>query len=463
MKRSVILFTALFLFLGMVCLPITAITDSQKEKIGIYEETLYGDPLYAEGARGGMTLTYDENLFWNLEYDLGRSGMAEADFTYKAFEPTVTTIRTSNFSIDIILSFGVASSGEISPDLNEYPDTPMLPAFDIAENMPANSTDVRTVRLSDYYEYLPLNVSYYSNQMTNTPHSEIQQLFSDFFKIPCHDSLLMEYTVKTNEAGQLYSVDATPINFGGGDDWYDMYTANYMYASCEDGIYFTFYVKTPYEDSSAPGLAKDALYYFSHEDMSIKAVCRMDIEDSDIISMIFWNESELLLLAEAPDGSMTFYNFDTDTHEFLQKIELDEVRPTSEDMYSSPLPIKCENGVMFISDKGSLHFFERRGNRFEEKITHVFNDFYSSRDDFFNSVDSSLTAISYNSEKNILVTLSAVDCFSNHKVYGAAFGQNGLLYLGVYSTDLECHSSYNFDYNKRIRLYRDRVGYVSAE
>ena len=234
MKRALLMAVVLFLMAPAVYMAAGRLMDRQKEDIVVTESTYYGDVQAAEGLCLEMQVIDERNnghLSWDISYPLG-SGKARIDFSFFGTGKTVPSTQTSRISMWNSSHWGLGKAGNGS-DISFDPEDAPLPETvkAVAEMTGAGERRTETVRLADYYEYYPVDLTVESNAsiIPKTSYgykahrvyydddiysplffegdyertSDCLGYFTDFFHIPVSEEAFLSITIEKDEAGEI--------------------------------------------------------------------------------------------------------------------------------------------------------------------------------------------------------------------------------------------------------------------
>ena len=241
MRKALVFTLIIFILAAFVIGYAFAAIDSSCDKLDFAEETLAGDPAYADGLNVEYLLHYDSHNMWknHLILDSDADGgfrSAHSDFSYsrKEMEDYSTDVDWARLSGYVDRQF-TRYSIIYGDSMNDH-----LPDFikDYAENMAPDTASDYTFRLKDIYEYYPIffmasipgysydsslvwEYEYYMNQykngertgnipLTEEALNSVKQFayINEFFKIPVLDDEYAVASVYKDKNGN-YDVDIT--------------------------------------------------------------------------------------------------------------------------------------------------------------------------------------------------------------------------------------------------------------
>ena len=226
MRRSLILLLVLAVLAAAVFAAGGAAVRGQGDDVTLTEERWFGDPAAAEGLTVTADTTVVNRLHWNTVLTLGAEPAWETDFRYTAVQERQPGTVTPSFYLYAPGGFSMSTSGSIDPeDPGFRVDFGVLAepvAAAIARAEPGK-TQVITLDLADYWEYLPVLCDY-------TPPAGVEIVTEDafgilgsgmstalwpdaaeFFRIPM-DGLRAEIRVESYEDGGVYGVEFNAVS-----------------------------------------------------------------------------------------------------------------------------------------------------------------------------------------------------------------------------------------------------------
>lgn len=219
MKTALALLLALSILTGGLLAGGSSAVLEERDAVTIRAETLYGDPAAAEGIRV-TTYTGDDqrHLFWRA--DLPADRPEETAITYAFSQLAKRDDYPSGSDADLRLNLpnvGLSSSHPLeAAELG-----PLAPLLEVARDAGADEDHPLTLRVGDYLDWLPLNVSVDWGGVHNYSDEEspITRLFRDYFRIPVPENLTAEVSVETGRNGEIYV--------------YNCYTSGYYGLDCD--------------------------------------------------------------------------------------------------------------------------------------------------------------------------------------------------------------------------------------
>jgi len=237
MRKSLICLVVLLVLSVTVLAAGHTNTTGQQTAVRITESTVLGDAAAAEGLELQVTANYERYLYWDTTY------AAAADPTYETEFAFYPGRRDREQSYAEILDFQTASlnygMGGNDIDLEGYESNEDMrheammvkPAIDLASRTEAWETKTEVFRLRDYYDNFKMRGEIRLRDVYIWDDEWVES-FTDYFRIPVPDDLMVQVTVMKNAMGQICDVDLCDV---------DKTSSYYAYASSvlvDDHFYF---------------------------------------------------------------------------------------------------------------------------------------------------------------------------------------------------------------------------------
>ncbi len=319
------------------------------DRVMFTEECVYGDPHAADTLSVSSHVTWSHHLFWDMKQTLGTDPAPITKCSFTAANPYTTYVgEGSHFRMESVIAYGFSVSGVVSGMDDKY-TMPGLSAVysEMYESAKVGEEISRHVRIADYYDYYPLDLSFYlpgtvvSNNDVDLslPSAEIESIllrekgseryvtyrFLEYFRIPiiAGEERILTMTKGTG-SGVSWGYDYA------GDDTYSLYSVS---AITDNTCYFTFNTLTnkgvPVDTSLLPD--GYGIFAFSYG----KGTASHTGIDADSLSMVYplplgctvydliYDEQtgKLLLVLGAEDGICLQW-IDRDTMECTKEILL---------------------------------------------------------------------------------------------------------------------------------------------
>ena len=219
MKTALALLLALSVLTGGLLAGAASAVLEERDAVTIRAETLYGDPAAAEGIRVTAYTGDDQrHLFWRA--DLPADRPEEASITYAFSQLAKRDDYPSVSDTDLRINLPNVGMSSSSP-LEEAELGPLAPLLEVARDAGADEDHPLTLRVGDYLDWLPLEVSVDWGGVRNysDEYSPLTILFRDYFRIPVPENLTAEVSVETGGNGEIYG--------------YNCYTSGYYGLECD--------------------------------------------------------------------------------------------------------------------------------------------------------------------------------------------------------------------------------------
>lgn len=414
---------------------ITAITvdiNKNKDTVTYTEKTLYGDAYFANGAVIQTSSAYQNHLVWDSVYTIGEKSQTNFSFYYthhyKSKNINVTPLffdNTASFSLD--LDMPASEQSGLSKIVREF--------YDSLKYGEEKST---TVKLSDYYEYYPLEINLHlqnlnlnisedsfasGNSLYSVSEQNEKKIYEDicsFFKIPVLENEYVDIYVSKHSTG------TTGIGFGYTDKNADHYSMNTYSVYNENAIYFTISNLTEngatVDFSHVPG--GYGIYVLPYDRSTVqteKLALAYSLDESVTVETMELQEDKLLLtLTEKGFSYLEIIDLSTMTQ--LQKIKL--IDDTPHVIYTE------KDFVVYIFDEKIAVLEEKNGLYSMAFITDIFPMTVDSLFYFRSSA-----SLAFDGKRLIIADNDSTSykCGFNVLVYT----DEGLKYFGSYESSLD--------------------------
>ena len=218
MRKSWIIMAVLLALSVTLIVSAVVVMADQHDTIVVQEQTLRGDPAAAEGLTIVSKVLSGRHLVWETTYQAGSDPRPKTAFSYHDQAQYPVSEAEGWFTLDIAgINYGMSGTVDLEAAVNldnyeehGFHNNMLLPALDVSKEVKANEELTKQVRLSDYYEYFPVDANYslINPAMRYRGNSlMLYKFFNDYFRIPVPEELLVDVTVSKDEAGQVYNVD----------------------------------------------------------------------------------------------------------------------------------------------------------------------------------------------------------------------------------------------------------------
>ncbi len=361
MKKSIFIFALLLLISAGSIIAVHALIYPEKDNIALKETVLYGDKSAAYGLYAKTELDSDNHLFWTTECDIGAANDVVTDFTFShkaqqhfyESESTAISLYTSS-------NFGYQGGVETENIKNEAIKA-------VIANTAAGKTHTEQIRLKDYYDFFPLNISidfktgnsdssiaysyfrdeleFWGDEYLDDLNNNLYEDFVNFFRFPVPNNYMQKITVGKDDKGNV--IDISLESFIRSDDEKASGKAEATYESSaiymatvsaitENACYFTFVLDDSSVDMSfiPGGYGIYCLPFEVVEDNADSALNRVKIhsenlkmiyalsEDAKVESLNVSADGSKLLLLTEENESFVLTVLDAKTFNELQNIEI---------------------------------------------------------------------------------------------------------------------------------------------
>ncbi len=369
MKKSLCIFVIIFAAALAGFLFAFHQIDSERENVVITEEVISGDPVWAQGMTLEFLSHWSSHALWDTKYTIG-SGETVTEFSFEEDEILWPRSQSEYFQSDIITNFGTAvdaSATTASAAVDIYNMWLSEILEDVASRAEAGETHVERVRLIDYYDYMPIDVSALSGERNVSFYSNGVDDFSEFFRVPVREDDVVEISITKNPGGLIVDVQCNQTTGRLGVD------STYYYG--EEGCFFTFacidYVTMEYADA---GENRGLLYVpYLHEkygydtlDMErMKKVC--ELQENTLPCQLLWDEEgDALYMVSKRKDAYQLSVYDVTGTDVALRQELTVLEKESSDELPGWGNMTVENdGILLKWTDGSFSFVTERDGKCE--------------------------------------------------------------------------------------------------
>lgn len=458
MKRLLSLIAVLAVLSAAAVTAMSFSLGSQKDKVVITENVIFGDSTYANGLTMRILSTYQNHIYFDTIYNIGTS-LCETDYKYYQNKHYQTEERTyAGVDIGSALRYGFdlrTPESELKGLDKAYRE--------LYDETPVGETRRKFVYLQDLYDYYPI---YLSISLPGTNYIEedyddslefdndiyggsidIWQKFSEFFKIPVPKDLPGFYIGIQKNSAQSVGIETSE----GKNQYYFNTISAYTSATCFFSIENKIYPsdddgEVKYVDTSLiPG--GYGIYAIDYKnDTSNKSGTNIDadslrtvypLEKDVVVKNMFIrnNETELLLLTE--ESGVTYLTaIDIATMTAKQKISIGKY-----DYYN----VYLHDEFIVIDDVLYLSLIKIENGKYDLTYTvknnsEITNTWYS---------DPGYVKVALDGERLAILSSSFSD--SGHQLCGAilyVYDRSGLVYTAEYKSSLSPnYLSYSYKKN----------------
>lgn len=224
--------------------------NGQSDDVVITENTLYGDPGTASGLNLRVTSQWQDYLVWDTVYNV-ENGETESDFSFYPYEKNWQEPVSAGVELWVPLGWGMARTSSLSHPFDPEGSALSEVVKAVMERTAPGESRTETVRLSDYYEYFPLEFSIRRNDL-NVHYNDDVKFYADFFHIPVPDWLTLEIELEKDETGDVIALECSSE--------YSVYFSG-AFAFGQEGCYFSYYPENESEILTVETGADYGIYY----------------------------------------------------------------------------------------------------------------------------------------------------------------------------------------------------------
>lgn len=496
MKKSFVLFLAILLLgVTMVCFGQSCLL-AEKDNVIITENVLYGDKSVVEGVTLEMQNHYENQIFWDTTYVIGKAPKTKTEYTfYQSKQSNFPRRWYGNiyFNDDRHSAAFDANSNWIPPEgIN-------LAVKELQDSLGASEKRTETVFLKDYMDYYTFSVSFQtpynddeSNEMryhyeltksflleelyvaeesqdkSNYSYSEgvLGQIrkelewieaFHEFFKIPVLENDATIISIEKDENGELigWAMLSAGGGFGSGNidiphfaesENYDSFQFNTYYFVGDGDVYLTFnthsYNQKVVDTSHIPG--GYGIYYFPYDlekeeiyPEQLQMVYALD-PNIDVVDLTRDARGENLLLFTMEEAELYMSVIDIQTMTLVEKFNLSETR---EDAWGIDYYVTEEDYVVIVTYADVIVFSIDESGKYKKEleVCHESLNTFLPEDDIYNDAYLQYgTVYDWNGEQLLFAdNLYNLNGYLGTNFYVGVMDANGLQYFATYETSLQ--------------------------
>ena len=206
MRKSLIA-AAILLCLSIALLPVsTAIVSAGAENVQMQQITSYGDESALKDVVVSMSVASGKHLYWNTDFYPGDLEKTNTTFDFSLSNLENAEEDDLHLFMDCPVSFGSSTTANAGFNFAATDDIPLKDAVvDVASRTAVGSVHQETVRLADYYEYLPLEMHFTSGVVSLS--AEDEQKLASFFRVRTPDALRVTLEITKNALGGVTDID----------------------------------------------------------------------------------------------------------------------------------------------------------------------------------------------------------------------------------------------------------------
>jgi len=443
MRKSIFLTVFLLLFSSTSLWVAHGWVDQEKDTVTIEEKVLQGDKGYARGLVVNSNTISDNHLIWDTSYTIGKKPLTATAFYFSQVEKQdgFDYIEAAVFDASMPFSgMGMSSSSEI--DLEE--DSFRLirePLKAVASRTEPGQRHKEVIFLKDYFEYYPLEISFYNFPMSIETSNKVSKYFSERFKIPVRADHKVEIEIKKNRGGEIIEIKLSTVGENG---VYPTVTS----VSTGEGCYFAMSLRSYDGKVLDPELPPECagIHFIPFETVSgqinsmfsgeinprvekMKRVFAVDPEEAKIVMLKVEEDQSNFLLVTKENQKCFLTVIDRKTMTPLQKIELFNV--PQEDMFSD---LCLEKGflVPMLFDGSFVVLSPKENGNYEEKIRGNFSEAKEMWQDYAGDL-----VMTYNGKSLAALMPKHMNGNGSSSFYISVYESAGLVFSGKYENSLD--------------------------
>lgn len=454
MRKALALLLALVLLCLVVIIGAHAGINTERDQVAITENVVYGDKLAACGLNIVRNAQWDYRLHWSTDYNISAENAYSTEFEFTQSEERGEykgTYTPSGVNFSNYVNGGIGSSHELTREdisgiFGGFEDL----CLDVIDRAPAGERYTETVKISDYYDYYPMDIfldlpnlyflytdelgNRFVRNMDGNDCEEVNDALRAYFRIPVAEDDSVEIEVYKNAGGAATEIYVNTLIPGMG---YQILSAVSEYA-----VYFTFDSGTAVDFSEIPGgygvycLPFGATFehqggvYPTADVDGLKMVYPL-AEDVKIEAFFISKDEERLIMVTAEDGMHILTAIELDTMETLQRIEIIPVINSEGGVH----PVTAYEGFLVLEMEGAriatldiLENGDYSPNFVVDRMPNEDNLFWYRADCVY-AYDGERLAIGWDMEQD-------TPPYDNCGFSVAVYDKNGLQYYGEYESGL---------------------------
>lgn len=362
MKRALALTLILVLLGGAGLVLANRQVRSQEDQVVVTERILVGDPSLAEDITIYQQVEYDQHIRWDITYKLGEAPETSTvftfshdyldysgQFTFSGLSAGTTPVYEQGYSN---LEAGEVTESYRSVKLERGENLPeeligVNKAYhELYEETEAGEAGSKIIRLSDYYDYYPLQFMMevpgfstwwdwseafeYLDTQEGAPRDS-RLAINEYFRIPVLEEETLEINIEKQASGQLWST-------GYGSTESDSYQPWVLASYTDEAVYFIMNGRSSQgkvmDFSQVPGgygiyrlpIPQNLTEEETHSPNmvplgEVTTICSLDPE-AVVTCLQVSDDQTRLYLVTIEDGVYYFTVMDLERYEILQKLEL---------------------------------------------------------------------------------------------------------------------------------------------
>lgn len=352
MKRAVALLLSLTALGAAGLVYAHRVVSASAEAVEVSETVLYGDRTVAEGVEVHFPMESRMHLFWNTTLRVGAENETETSFRLSVHGDS----KGHDWRPPQPLGLGVSDNigGEILPE----PEHELYALVsDVASRVSSGTSGGESVRLRDYYEYMPLYVRLeheyrvsegrkltvygYNEQLDSVLERRIRGLFA----IPVPEDYYLNVSVEKGTAGDVLRWSVNP------QQEEQVLQLDYATASAEEGRWLAAHLSGGDGQFTCEGT--DKLWYIP-ADVANEIICVMELDPGEEVRSLETDALGRILALVCRDGEYYIRVADSGDTGYVQTLSLPNLEP--EDWISRVYT--GESFVLAKSVKGHFEMFE---------------------------------------------------------------------------------------------------------
>lgn len=351
MKRAVALLLTLTLLGAAGLVYAHRVVSASAEAVEVRETVLYGDRAAAEGVEVFFPTESHVHLFWETGLRVGAENVTETAFR---FSPEGEWEHW-HWSPDPPLALGV--SDNVGGDILKPEHELYALVSDVASRAPSGTASSESVRLRDYYEYMPLYVDW--ERLFSTGEERVFRLYGSdkhmdsaverqirrLCAIPVPEDCYLGVNVEKDADGSLLGWSVCP-------QWGEALELENVTAPAQRGEWFLARLSGGDGQFSCEGC--DRLWYIPAGDAAAEPVCALELESGEQARLLEVDALGRPLLLLSRDGESYIRVVDAEGGGCVQTLAVPEL--DAEDRISRIYT--GENFVLAKSVRGHFEMFE---------------------------------------------------------------------------------------------------------
>ena len=498
MKKSFVLLISLLVLGSFVLCFAQASILKEKDQVQITENILYGDKSVVEGVSLELHNHYEDMLFWDTTYVIGKEPKVDTEYTMYQFPQD-----NFNHRWDGSIYFNDNNQHiNWTEETLKSPEGLEVAYAELYESIGPSEEKEKTVFLKDYMDYYDFSVSFHSPREWGSEkeffHFEIDEehleaellyvektenhrysdeliekyrnqkiwieTFHEFFKIPVLENEVITINMRKNAAGEVsgYGMSSNGMGMATGDigtpeysqeGTYDSFQIGTMCSVRDGDVYFTFYTHTynneVVDTSLIPG--GYGIYHFPYDEEEqeiypeqLQVVYPLD-PNLDVMDLTRDARGENLLLFTMENAEAYMSVIDIESMTLVEKFNLSEFR---DDAWGIDYYV-LEEDYMIVLTYGDVIVFSIDEDGNYKKQIEVSREPLNTiflEDKYNYEVLQYDTSYDWNGEQLVFANnMYNVNGYMGTNFYVGMMDKNGLQYFAIYDTSLQ--SSASFDEN----------------